>query len=123
MLPRQTALAGCFGESRLVQHVPSPSLAVKRYEIVVFLHADAADKAKAEGLASLNLGQKIRAFMGALQPAYWQALSVVCLLYFARFDASFITLRARTVSLAARASPLILMYTLYGLSAMPSCCS
>ena len=63
--------------------------------------ADAADKAKAEGLASLNLGQKIRAFMGALQPAYWQALSVVCLLYFARFDASFITLRARTVSLAA----------------------
>ncbi|DBA86812.1 hypothetical protein WJX79_000242 [Trebouxia sp. C0005] len=58
---------------------------------------DAADKAKAEGLASLNLGQKIRAFMGALQPAYWQALSVVCLLYFARFDASFITLRARTV--------------------------
>jgi hypothetical protein len=63
--------------------------------------ADAADKAKAEGLASLNLGQKIRAFMGALQPAYWQALSVVCLLYFARFDASFITLRARTVRLAA----------------------
>lgn len=58
---------------------------------------DAADKAKAEGTASLNIGQKIRAFMGALQPAYWQALSVVCLLYFARFDASFITLRARTV--------------------------
>ncbi len=63
--------------------------------------ADAADKAKAEGLASLNLGQKIRAFISVLQPAYWQALSVVCLLYFARFDASFITLRARTVSLAA----------------------
>ncbi len=59
--------------------------------------ADAADKAKAEGLSSLNMGQKIRAFLGALQPAYWQALSVVCLLYFARFDASFITLRARTV--------------------------
>ena len=113
MLPRQTALAGCFGESRLVQHVPSSSLAGKRYEILLILHADAADKAKAEGLASLNLGQKIRAFMGALQPAYWQALSVVCLLYFARFDASFITLRARTVSLAARASPLLLMYTLW----------
>ena len=62
--------------------------------------ADAAEKAKAEGLSSLNLGQKIRAFMGALQPAYWQALSVVCLLYFARFDASFITLRARTVRLS-----------------------
>lgn len=62
---------------------------------------DAAAKAKSEGLASLNLGQKIRAFLGALQPAYWQALAVVSLLYFARFDASFITLRARTVILSA----------------------
>lgn len=58
---------------------------------------DAADKAKAEGVKSLNLGQKFRAFTGALQPAYWQALSVVAVLYFARFDASFITLRAKTV--------------------------
>lgn len=59
--------------------------------------ADAADKAKAEGLASLNLREKVKAFLGCLQPAYWQALLVVSLLYFARFDASFITLRARTV--------------------------
>ena len=59
--------------------------------------ADAADKAKSEGLASLNLRQKVKAFLGCLQPAYWQALLVVSLLYFARFDASFITLRARTV--------------------------
>ena len=59
--------------------------------------ADAADKAKSEGLASLNLSQKVKAFLGCLQPAYWQALLVVSLLYFARFDASFITLRARTV--------------------------
>jgi hypothetical protein len=36
--------------------------------------------------------------MGAVQPAYWQAITVVGLLYFARFDASFITLRARTVT-------------------------
>ena len=41
--------------------------------------------------------QKAKALAGALQPAYWQALIVVSLLYFARFDASFITLRARTV--------------------------
>ena len=45
----------------------------------------------------LSLGQKARALVKALQPAYWQALIVVSLLYFARFDASFITLRARTV--------------------------
>ena len=45
----------------------------------------------------LSLMQKAKALAGALQPAYWQALIVVSLLYFARFDASFITLRARTV--------------------------
>ncbi|CAK0785495.1 hypothetical protein CVIRNUC_008704 [Coccomyxa viridis] len=45
----------------------------------------------------LSLVQKAKALAGALQPAYWQALIVVSLLYFARFDASFITLRARTV--------------------------
>jgi hypothetical protein len=45
----------------------------------------------------LSLVEKGRALVGALQPAYWQALIVVSLLYFARFDASFITLRARTV--------------------------
>eukprot|EP00891_Asterochloris_glomerata_P008342 jgi/Astpho2/8342/fgenesh1_pg.00122_%23_79_t len=58
---------------------------------------DAADKAAADGIEELSLGQKAKAFLKALQPAYWQALAVVSLLYFARFDASFITLRARTV--------------------------
>ncbi len=38
---------------------------------------------------------QVRALTGALQPAYWQALIVVSLLYFARFDPSFITLRAK----------------------------
>jgi hypothetical protein len=60
-----------------------------------------AEKARASPAAAdevqLSLGQKARALLGALQPAYWQALLVVSLLYFARFDASFITLRARTV--------------------------
>lgn len=46
-------------------------------------------------------GEKVvamaKALMTALKPAYWQALIVVSLLYFARFDASFITLRARLV--------------------------
>ena len=45
----------------------------------------------------LTLPQKANALAKALPPAYWQALVVVGLLYFARFDASFITLRAKTV--------------------------
>lgn len=40
---------------------------------------------------------KARALLSAFQPAYWQALAVVAVLYFARFDASFVTLRAKTV--------------------------
>ena len=58
-----------------------------------------AKEAASGGVAEvqLSLVQKGRALVGALQPAYWQALIVVSLLYFARFDASFITLRARTV--------------------------
>ena len=40
---------------------------------------------------------KAKALGSALTPAYWQALVVVSLLYFARFDASFITLRAKQV--------------------------
>lgn len=47
----------------------------------------------------LTLPQKAKALAKALPPAYWQALTVVGLLYFARFDASFITLRAKTVRL------------------------
>jgi hypothetical protein len=32
---------------------------------------------------------------GALKPVYWQALAVVVVLYFARFDWSFVVLRAK----------------------------
>lgn len=35
---------------------------------------------------------------GALKPVYWQALAVVVVLYFARFDWSFVVLRAKMVS-------------------------
>jgi MFS family permease len=45
----------------------------------------------------LTFFQKVKALMTALQPAYWQALAVVAILYFARFDASFVTLRAKTI--------------------------
>ncbi len=60
--------------------------------------------ADADGI-QLTMWQKAKALKGALQPAYWQALMVVSLLYFARFDASFITLRARTVGFPAAAQP------------------
>lgn len=46
----------------------------------------------------LSLWAKIRTLLSVLQPAYWQAMVVVCILYFARFDASFVTLRAKSVS-------------------------
>lgn len=53
-----------------------------------------------------NLRMQVRAVTGALQPAYWQALIVVSLLYFARFDPSFITLRAKLVRVhVCRAMP------------------
>lgn len=35
--------------------------------------------------------------MGALRPTYWQALIVVCVIYFTRFDWSFVVLRAKQV--------------------------
>ena len=65
-------------------------------EVCALAEAKAAAAGGVEEV-QLSLMQKGKALVGALQPAYWQALIVVSLLYFARFDASFITLRARTV--------------------------
>ena len=62
------------------------------------MHAEAKAAAADADEIQLTFMQKAQALKGALKPAYWQALIVVSLLYFARFDASFITLRARTVS-------------------------
>lgn len=60
-----------------------------------------ADKAAAAAAADegprLSFLGKAKALLSAFQPAYWQALAVVAILYFARFDASFVTLRAKTV--------------------------
>lgn len=41
--------------------------------------------------------KKLQILVGAFRPVYWQALLVVAVLYFARFDASFLTLRAKQV--------------------------
>jgi hypothetical protein len=57
----------------------------------------ASSTKKTDDLAGMTLREKAKALASALTPAYWQALIVVSLLYFARFDASFITLRAKTL--------------------------
>jgi hypothetical protein len=41
--------------------------------------------------------RKARTLITAFSPAYWQALLVMCVLYFARFDFSWVTLRAQAV--------------------------
>lgn len=41
--------------------------------------------------------QKIRTVISAFSPAYWQALLVVSVLYFGRFDFTWVTLRAKAV--------------------------
>jgi Na+/melibiose symporter-like transporter len=46
---------------------------------------------------SVSLLKKMIIVVKEFKPAYWQALSVVSALYFARFDASFLSLRAKHV--------------------------
>lgn len=88
-------------------------------EVCALAEAKAAASGGVEEV-QLSLMQKGKALVGALQPAYWQALIVVSLLYFARFDASFITLRARTVR-----HPSILLHQALKLLRLPHrlCCS
>lgn len=51
----------------------------------------------AAGEEEMSWAQKGRALVAAFQPAYWQAIAVVAVLYFGRFDFTFVTLRAQTV--------------------------
>lgn len=86
--------------------------------------ADATAAASAGDGPRLGLVGKARALLGAFQPAYWQALAVVGILYFARFDASFVTLRAKTVHgprLAAPALTSIMMVTQAAWPRPPAC--
>ncbi|KAG2487499.1 hypothetical protein HYH03_013918 [Edaphochlamys debaryana] len=57
--------------------------------------------------------QKGLAILRAFKPAYWQALAVVAVLYFARFDASFISLRAKSVMAKSMLPMLTLINTLF----------
>eukprot|EP00887_Chlorella_sp_A99_P003453 scaffold7.g3453.t1 len=60
--------------------------------------ASAGNGAGPDAASGLALLPKARALLGALGPAYWQALAVVSLLYLARFDLAFGTIRAATAS-------------------------
>ncbi|KXZ46309.1 hypothetical protein GPECTOR_45g179 [Gonium pectorale] len=56
--------------------------------------------------------EKAVAVIKAFKPAYWQALLVVAVLYFARFDASFLSLRAKAVMPKSLLPMLTLLNTL-----------
>ncbi|GAX82287.1 hypothetical protein CEUSTIGMA_g9716.t1 [Chlamydomonas eustigma] len=69
-----------------------------------------ADQIGGDGSGSsskqLSLFDKGRILVMAFKPVYWQALLVVAALYFSRFDASFLSLRAKSV-IAKSALPLL----------------
>jgi hypothetical protein len=48
-----------------------------------------------------SLWDKLRALVAAFKPAYWQALAVAAAVYFTRFDAAFLGLRAKQVGCCA----------------------
>jgi MFS family permease len=56
---------------------------------------------------SLGLFEKASLLFGSFKPAYWQALIVISILYMARFDASFLSLRAKETSMPKTLLPMI----------------
>jgi len=56
--------------------------------------------------------EKAKALFTAFKPVYWQALLVVAVLYMARFDASFLSLRAKSIMSKAALPMLTLTNTL-----------
>ncbi|KAJ9524146.1 hypothetical protein QJQ45_004888 [Haematococcus lacustris] len=59
--------------------------------------ASTRDGGQPAAAPSLGLLDKANLLVTAFKPAYWQALVVVAVLYFARFDAAFLSLRAKQV--------------------------
>ncbi|KAL6764319.1 MFS general substrate transporter [Haematococcus lacustris] len=59
--------------------------------------ASTRDGGQPAAAPSLGLLGKAKLLVTAFKPAYWQALVVVAVLYFARFDAAFLSLRAKQV--------------------------
>ena len=60
-----------------------------------------SDEAVEQEEKQLSWLQKIKTVITAFSPAYWQALLVVSVLYFGRFDFTWVTLRAKAVRLHA----------------------
>ncbi|KAJ9524159.1 hypothetical protein QJQ45_004887 [Haematococcus lacustris] len=59
--------------------------------------ASTSDGGQPAAAPSLGLLGKAKLLVTAFKPAYWQALVVVAVLYFAHFDAAFLSLRAKQV--------------------------
>lgn len=62
-------------------------------------------ESKEEEEMKLSLWEKAKAIAFSFKPAYWQALLVILTLYFARFDASFLLLRAKQVPILTHMEP------------------
>lgn len=58
---------------------------------------DASGKVPGRDEKELGWIEKAKALGGAFQASYWQALIVVAVLYFGRFDFTFVSLRAQSV--------------------------
>ena len=80
----------------------SPSLADQTASIRAATSSKAADGSSADASTSgadgsLSWLQKGKLLVKAFKPAYWQAILVVSVLYFGRFDFAWVTLRAQAV--------------------------
>lgn len=78
---------------------PTPSASMASSASVSMDAPGGSANGNGNGVAELALSpmEKAVAIVKAFQPAYWQALAVVAVLYFARFDASFVALQAKAV--------------------------
>jgi hypothetical protein len=61
------------------------------------LDPSASDLITRDGQKQLGWAQMAKALVTAFQAPYWQAMIVVAILYFGRFDFTFVSLRAQTV--------------------------
>lgn len=93
---RKDLIAKATPAAKTVVQKPSlPSTEVAAASTAGVLSADVASPAPVE--LQLTWFEKVKAILSAFKPVYWQALLVVCVLYFARFDFSFLMLRAKQV--------------------------
>ncbi|GAB4814639.1 hypothetical protein N2152v2_001685 [Parachlorella kessleri] len=75
------------------------------------LEASTVDVQNGQDQPTLSLLGKARTVLSAFKPGYWEALAVVCTLFFARYDVSFVMLRAKAVMDRAQL-PLVLQVSM-----------